>query len=58
MSGISMANKESQLAMIDYLENNQIEPIISDSFPLSKLADAFQHQIDNKHFGKISITMQ
>ena len=58
MSGISMANKESQMAMIDYLETNQIEPIISDSFPLSKLADAFQHQIDNKHFGKISITMQ
>lgn len=58
MCGISMANKESQIAMIDYLETNQIEPIISDSFPLSKLADAFQHQIDNKHFGKISITMQ
>ena len=58
MSGISMANKESQIAMIDYLETNQIEPIISDSFPLSKLADAFQHQIDNRHFGKISITMQ
>ena len=58
MSGISMANKESQIAMIDYLETNQIEPIISDSFPLPKLADAFQHQIDNKHFGKISITMQ
>ena len=58
MSGISMANKESQIAMIDYLEANKIEPIISDSFPLSKLADAFQHQIDNKHFGKISITMQ
>ncbi|MDA9842614.1 NAD(P)-dependent alcohol dehydrogenase [Gammaproteobacteria bacterium] len=57
MSGISMANKESQMAMIDYLETNQIEPIISDSFPLSKLADAFQHQIDNRHFGKISITI-
>ena len=55
MSGISMANRETQVAMIDYLEKNQIEPIISDSFPLSKLADAFQHQIDNKHFGKISI---
>ena len=36
MSGISMANKESQIAMIDYLETNQIEPIISDSFPLPK----------------------
>ena len=58
MSGISMANKKSQLAMIDYLERNHIKPIISDTFSLSKIADAFQHQIDNKHFGKISITMQ
>ena len=25
---------------------------------LAELAKAFQHQIDNKHFGKISITME
>ena len=52
-----MANKDSQLAMIDYLEKTDIKPVISDTFHLSELAAAFQHQIDNKHFGKISITM-
>jgi NADPH:quinone reductase-like Zn-dependent oxidoreductase len=57
LSGISMANKDSQLAMIDYLEKTNIKPVISDTFDLSELAAAFQHQIDNKHFGKISITM-
>ena len=55
LSGIAMANQESQIAMVDYLEKNEIKPEISDSFELGDLAAAFQHQIDNKHFGKISI---
>ena len=55
LSGIAMANQDSQIAMIEYLEKNEIKPVISDSFDLENLADAFQHQIDNKHFGKISI---
>ena len=55
LSGIAMANQDSQVAMIDYLEKNEIKPEISDSFDLKDLGAAFQHQIDNKHFGKISI---
>lgn len=55
LSGIAMANQDSQIAMVDYLEKNEIKPEISDSFELEDLATAFQHQIDNKHFGKISI---
>ena len=53
LSGIAMANQDSQIAMIDYLEKNEIKPEISDSFDLKDLGAAFQHQIDNKHFGKI-----
>ena len=56
-SGIAMANHQSQLAMVEFLNKTQIKPVISDTFDLADLADAFQHQIDNKHFGKISITM-
>ena len=55
LRGIAMANQDSQIAMIDYLEKNEIKPEISDSFDLKDLGAAFQHQIDNKHFGKISI---
>ena len=55
LSGIAMANQDSQIAMIDYLEKNEIKPEISDSLDLKDLGAAFQHQIDNKHFGKISI---
>ena len=57
-SGIAMANHQSQKAMVEYLENSKIRPVISDTFDLAELAGAFQHQIDNKHFGKISISME
>ena len=57
-SGIAMANHQSQKAMVEYLENSEIKPVISDTFDLAELAGAFQHQIHNKHFGKISISME
>ena len=56
-SGIAMGNQQSQIAMVEYLENSDIKPIISDTFDLAELANAFKHQMENKHFGKISITM-
>lgn len=56
-SGIAMGNHQSQIAMVEYLENSDIKPLISDTFDLAELANAFQHQMDHKHFGKISITM-
>ncbi len=55
MSGISMGNKASQQAMIDFLDTVSFRPVISHQFSLSRLGDAFQHQIDNKHIGKIAI---
>ena len=58
LSGIAMANQQSQLAMIVFIEKHNIKPVISDTFDLADLSKAFQHQIDNKHFGKISITME
>ena len=55
ISGISMGNQRSQQAMIDYLDQSDIRPVISHSFDLASLAEAFQLQIDNHHFGKIAI---
>jgi NADPH:quinone reductase-like Zn-dependent oxidoreductase len=57
ISGIGMGNQRSQQAMIDYLDQSDIRPIISHSFELASLAEAFQLQIDNHHFGKIAIQM-
>ena len=56
-SGIAMGNQQSQKAMVEYLEKSDIKPIISDTFDLADLASAFKHQMGNRHFGKISITL-
>jgi len=56
-SGIAMGNQQSQIAMVQYMEKSDIKPIISDYFDFVNLADAFKHQMEQKHFGKISIKM-
>ena len=39
-SGIAMGNHQSQIAMVEYMENSDIKPIISDTFHLAELANA------------------
>ena len=39
-SGIAMGNHQSQNAMVEYMENSDIKPIISDTFDLAELANA------------------
>ena len=39
-SGIAMGNHQSQIAMVEYMENSDIKPIISDTFDLAELANA------------------
>ena len=56
-SGIAMGSQLSQIAMVQYMEKSDIKPIISDYFDFVNLADAFKHQMEQKHFGKISIKM-
>ena len=51
-----MGSQKSQMAMVEYLENSDIKPIISDTFNLIDLVNAFKHQMEKKHFGKISIS--
>jgi len=39
-SGIAMGNHQSQIAMVEYMENSDIKPIISVTFDLAELANA------------------
>ena len=41
--------------MIAAIDANGIKPVIDFSFPLEEIADAFTHQISQKHFGKICL---
>ena len=53
MAGITVGSRAHQEDMIDAIEANGIKPVISDTFSLHDIAAAFQHQIEQKHFGKI-----
>lgn len=55
VQGLTVGSRAQQLAMIAGIEASGIKPVISDHFPLEKLADAFRHQAANKHFGKIAV---
>ena len=55
VQGLTVGSRQQQLAMIAGIEANGIRPVISDHFPLERLADAFRHQIANAHFGKIVV---
>ena len=57
IDGITVGSREEQEDMIRAIEVNGIKPVISDSFPLSDISQAFQHQADHKHFGKIVLSI-
>ena len=55
VQGLTVGSRAQQLAMIAGIEANGIKPVISDHFALENLADAFRHQAENAHFGKIVV---
>jgi NADPH:quinone reductase-like Zn-dependent oxidoreductase len=57
IDGITVGSREEQEDMIRAIEANGIKPVISDSFPLAEIAQAFQHQAGHKHFGKIVLSI-
>lgn len=57
LKGITVGSKQEQLEMVRAIEANDIKPVISDSFPLDQLKDAFELQAAQKHFGKIVVTI-
>ena len=55
LQGLTVGSRAMQLRMIAAIEATGMEPVISDRFALSDLAEAFRHEQDQKHFGKIAI---
>ena len=55
IKGITVGSRQEQEEMIAAIDANGIRPVIDSSFPLDKIADAFAHQISQKHFGKICL---
>ena len=55
LKGITVGSREEQMQMIAAIEANDIRPVLDEHFPLEGIADAFKHQIAQKHFGKICL---
>ena len=55
VQGLTVGSRAMQQDMIAAIEANGIKPIISDTFALADLADAFRHQESGSHFGKIAV---
>ena len=55
VQGLTVGSRKMQQDMIAAIEANGIRPEISDTFSLENLADAFRHQENGGHFGKIAI---
>ena len=57
VKGITVGSIEDQEAMVAAIEANGIMPVIDRSFPLAGIAQAFEHQAAQRHFGKICLTL-
>jgi len=53
--GITVGARQHQQDMVRAIDANGIRPVLDQSFPLEKLADAFRRQESNQHFGKIVV---
>ncbi|MCL4104345.1 UNVERIFIED_CONTAM: hypothetical protein GTU68_047307, partial [Idotea baltica] len=55
ISGITVASRASQMAMVKAINVTGIEPVIDSTFGLEQLAEAFKLQESQGHFGKICL---
>ena len=56
ISGITVGSRSEQLDMVEAIEANGIEPVISHTYSLAEIADAFRLQESHGHFGKICLS--
>lgn len=55
IKGVTVGSRQDQEDMIAAIEANGIKPVIDSVFPLEKIAEAFAHQVSQRHFGKICL---
>ncbi len=57
LQGLIVGSRSHQQDMVRGLEAMGIRPVIDKTFPLAGLADAFRHEEQAQHFGKICVEM-
>ncbi|SEN12507.1 zinc-dependent alcohol dehydrogenase family protein [Palleronia pelagia] len=57
LQGLIVGSHAHQRDFVRALESTGIKPVIDRSFPLDRIADAFRHEADGAHFGKITLSI-
>jgi NADPH:quinone reductase-like Zn-dependent oxidoreductase len=57
IQGITVGSRQDQLDMIAAVEANGLRPVIDSTYPLGRIAEAFAHQVSQRHFGKICLSI-
>lgn len=55
IKGVTVGSRQEQEEMIAAIDANGLTPVIDSTYPLEKIAEAFAHQVSQKHFGKICL---
>lgn len=55
IKGVTVGSRQEQEEMIAAIDANGIKPVIDSTYPLDEIAAAFEHQISQRHFGKICL---
>lgn len=55
--GTTMGTRDEFLSMLDFLESRNIKPVIDQTFPLTKVNEAFERMKQGNHFGKIILDL-
>jgi NADPH:quinone reductase-like Zn-dependent oxidoreductase len=55
LTGMAVGNRIMQEQMVDFINRNELKPIIDSEFALTDLADAFRYQASGRQFGKIVV---
>ncbi|MBV4413899.1 NAD(P)-dependent alcohol dehydrogenase [Enterobacteriaceae bacterium YMB-R22] len=57
IKGVAVGNRAHQCDMIKALNATNIRPVIDCIFPFEEITAAFEHQIGNRHIGKICLEL-
>jgi D-arabinose 1-dehydrogenase-like Zn-dependent alcohol dehydrogenase len=57
VDGMAVGSVSQLQALVAFVEQHRIRPIIDRIFPLEQLGAAFQYQLTGQHLGKIAITI-
>jgi D-arabinose 1-dehydrogenase-like Zn-dependent alcohol dehydrogenase len=55
LQGVTVGSRNSFERMVDFMETNQVHPVVDRVFDFEDAPEAFEYMEQGKHFGKVCI---